>query len=333
MLSAPVAELPTGSEWTYEPKWDGFRILVRADRDVTLTSRGARPMTRYFPEVAAAMGWLGARRAVLDGELILVGPDGLDFDALQQRLHPAASRTERLSQQTPAEYVAFDLLAMDGCDLRSLDLRLRRDRLRELLVDAPTPRLTPWTSSPLVARRWFEDFEGAGLDGVIAKRLDQPYLGGRRAWAKLKHQRSADCVLIGYRQSGSELEVGSLLLGLYDAEGLLHYVGHTSGLDARSRRELTPALRQLEAPPPAMGRAPGGVSRWSRGRDARWISVQPTLVCEVSFDKLQSGERFRHAARLLRWRTDRDPRSCTFDQIRSPLDFDLDRVFNSGDSI
>ncbi len=336
MLAAVQADLPEGDGWEYEPKWDGFRTIVHRTGDsVELISRGARPMTRYFPELPPAFCGLEADGLVFDGEIVVVGRAGLDFDALQQRLHPAESRVRLLSARTPAYFVAFDLLAEAGDDLRHRPLGERRARLEAVLAAVPPPLfLTPYTTDRLEGRRWFEQFEGAGLDGVIAKRWDQPYLPGKRGWVKVKHERTADCVVIGFRWSSDHSSLGSLLLGLHDGDGALHYVGHTSGFSAAARREVLERLLPLreERPQAAASevRAPGGPSRWSRGRDTDWESIRPELVCEVSFDKLQSGERFRHAAGFRRWRPDKPPRDCTFDQVESVAAFDVAAIFGAG---
>jgi ATP-dependent DNA ligase len=325
MLAVSQDDLPTGDGWSYEPKWDGFRTLAHVDRgSVELISRGARRMGRYFPELLEPLSRVGAD-LVLDGEIILIGPDGLDFDALQQRIHPAESRVQMLSRQTPTSFIAFDLLAQDGEDLRGQPLGERRGRLEGLLAKVPAPvHLTPYTRDPNLAREWFEVFEGAGLDGVIAKGWAQTYLPGKRGWVKVKHERTADCVVIGFRWSSEGRTLGSLLLGLYDDQGTLHYVGHTSSFSAAQRRELLEKLEPFRGDNGmARGRMPGGPSRWSRGRESEWESVRPELVCEVAYEKLQSGERFRHATRFLRWRPDKPPRQCGFDQIISAARFDI----------
>ena len=331
MLAGVQQELPVGEGWEYEPKWDGFRTVAHRTGDrVELISRGARPMTRYFPEVLEGFRRLPSDPVVLDGELIIVGPNGLEFDALQLRIHPALSRIELLSQTTPALYVAFDLLAEGDEDLRGLPLNVRRSRLESLLEGVQPPvLLTPYTRDPTLARKWFDEFEGAGLDGVIAKEWTQTYLPGRRAWVKVKHQRTADCVVIGFRWSSDRSSLGSLLLGLYDERGTLHYVGHTSSFDAKTKRELLARLLPLrvEPSPDMRGRMPGGPSRWSRGRETEWEAVRPELVCEVAYDKLQSAERFRHATGFLRWRPDKPPEQCTFDQISSVASFDVKAIF------
>jgi ATP-dependent DNA ligase len=335
MLAALQPELPAGDGWEYEPKWDGFRTIAhRAGDEVHLVSRGARPMARYFPEVLPAFRELGADPVVLDGELVIVGPDGLSFDALQLRLHPAESRVRMLSQSSPAIYVAFDVLMAGGEDLRGQPLGVRRERLERLLAGAaPGLRLTPYTRDVVLARRWFDEFEGAGLDGVIAKQWSQPYLPGKRAWVKVKHQRTADCVVIGFRWSAERSSLGSLLLGLYDDQATMHYVGHTSSFDAATRRQLLTRLEPLRIVGATLaspsGRMPGGPSRWSRGRETEWESIRPELVCEVAYEKLQSG-RFRHATRFLRWRPDKPPEQCGFDQIASAARFDVGAIFGPG---
>jgi ATP-dependent DNA ligase len=336
MLSAPGEGIPKGDRWEYEPKWDGFRTLVFRDGDeVALISRGARPMTRYFPEVLPAFRGLSQSKLVLDGELIVVGEKGLDFGALQQRIHPAESRVRMLSAATPTWFVAFDLLAAGDEDLRALPLGERRKRLEQLLKGVKSPIfLTPYTRDVKTAEKWFEQFEGAGLDGVMAKAWDGAYVPGKRLWVKIKHQRTADCVVIGWRKSNDGQSLGSLLLGLYDRKGTLHYVGHTSSFSAAERKELIAKLKPLAAPTPkewtdAEGRMPGGQSRWSRGKESEWMTVRAELVCEVAYDKLEAGERFRHATRFLRWRTDKPPRKCGFDQIASAVEFDVRGIFTS----
>ena len=337
MLSAPQDDLPTGADWEYEPKWDGFRTLVFRDGDeVELVSRGARPMTRYFPELLPAFRTLRRQKVVLDGELIVVGSNGLDFGALQQRIHPAESRVKMLSQATPAWYVAFDLLGEGSSDLRSLSLGERRKKLETLLKGVKSPIfLTPYTRDRATGGKWFELFEGAGLDGVIAKSWSGAYVPGKRLWVKIKHGRTADCVVIGWRKSYDGKTLGSLLLGLYDKEGTLHYVGHTSSFNAAERKELIAKLKPLETEPPKEwtgdngGRMPGGLSRWSRGKDTEWVTVKPILVCEVGYDKLEAGQRFRHATRFLRWRIDKKPKQCGFDQIASAAEFDVRGIFRS----
>jgi ATP-dependent DNA ligase len=337
MLSAPADGIPKGDSWEYEPKWDGFRTLVFRDGDeVALISRGARPMTRYFPEVLPAFRGLREPKLVLDGELVVVAANGLDFGALQQRIHPADSRVRMLSEATPAWFIAFDVLAEGDTDLRKLPLGERRKRLERLLKGVKQPIfLTPYTRDHATAESWFERFEGAGLDGVMAKSWNGAYVPGKRLWVKIKHQRTADCVVIGWRKSNDGSTLGSLLLGLYDKKGTMHYVGHTSSFNAAERKELIAKLKPLATEIPESewkanpGRMPGGPSRWSRGKDTEWVAVRPELVCEVAYDKLEAGERFRHATRFLRWRTDKPPRKCAFDQIASAAEFDVRGIFGS----
>jgi ATP-dependent DNA ligase len=337
MLSAPAEGIPKGDSWEYEPKWDGFRTLVFRDGDeVALISRGARPMTRYFPEVLPAIRGLREQQVVLDGELVVVAENGLDFGALQQRIHPADSRVRMLSEATPAWFIAFDILSEGSTDLRKQPLGERRKCLERLLKGVKQPIfLTPYTREHKTAESWFERFEGAGLDGVMAKSWDGAYVPGKRLWVKIKHQRTADCVVIGWRKSNDGSTLGSLLLGLYDKKGTMHYVGHTSSFNAAERRELIAKLKPLTTEIPESewkanpGRMPGGPSRWSRGKETEWVAVRPELVCEVAYDKLEAGERFRHATRFLRWRTDKPPRKCGFDQIASAAEFDVRGIFGS----
>lgn len=325
MLAKLERGIPRGEGWRYEPKWDGFRALVvREDEDVRIWSRDGRPLERYFPELLPALGEAFPDGSAVDGEIVLAGRDGLDFDALQQRLHPAASRVKLLSERTPASFVAFDLLAAGGEDLRSTPLGERRARLVAILgaeasdrlpVGRTTVLLTPQTDDPGEAERWFERLERIGLDGIVAKRTDLRYVPGERVMVKVKHRRTAECVVGGYRLARSGHGVGSLLLGVYDDAGILHYVGHTSSFTAGERRELLERLRPLEGGHSfSEGRTPGGPSRWSGGRDPSWVPLEPTLVCEVSYDHLQ-GDRFRHATTFLRWWPDRKPKDCTFDQF------------------
>ena len=337
MLSAPAEGIPEGDAWEYEPKWDGFRTIVFRDgEDVALVSRGGRPMTRYFPEVLPAFRALAKKQLVLDGELVVVGKNGLDFGALQQRVHPAESRVRMLSQATPAWFIAFDLLAEGETDLRKEPLSERRKRLEQVLKGAGEPIfLTPNTRDAATANEWFRSFEGAGLDGVIAKRWDGIYVPGKRLWVKIKHQRTCDCVVIGWRKSSDGTSLGALLLGLHDSKGTLQYVGHTSSFNAAERKALIAKLKPLTIEIPEQewkanpGRMPGGQSRWSRGNDTEWVAVRPELVCEVAYDKLEAGERFRHATRFLRWRTDKKPRKCGFDQIELAALFDVRSIFGS----
>lgn len=329
MLSQLAADVPVGEGWLYEPKWDGFRALCFRDGEkVELISRKGQPLSRYFPELLTSLSQALPEQCVVDGEIILAGKTGLDFDALQQRIHPAASRVARLAQETPTQFVAFDFLALGADDLRERPLVERRILLAKHLRTHPMVHLCPQTTDPEVARTWFVRFEGAGLDGVVAKRADQRYRPGERVMVKVKHGRTADCVLGGYR-TGKTPGVASLLLGLYDDQGVLHYVGHTSSFSAAERRRLLDELRPLEGGKSfGEGRAPGGPSRWSGSRDTSYVSLSPERVCEVGFDYLQ-GDRFRHAARFLRWRSDKDPRSCDFAQLRPPHPFELSAVFSA----
>ena len=323
MLAKAEGTIPREGDWLYEPKWDGFRALIFRDGDsLRIDSRNALPLQRYFPELVEPLQQALPDRCVVDGEIVIATPNGLDFDALQLRLHPAASRVKMLAAQSPSSVVLFDLLALDDDDLRQRPLRERRALLLQS-VDATTQiGITPQTQSPDEATQWFERYEGAGLDGVVAKPAGGDYRHGERRWVKVKHLRTADCVVGGFRPLKKGVGVGSLLLGLYD-DGILHHVGHTSGFSAGERREILARLEPLIGGDSfGYGRTPGAPSRWNREGEADWTSVQPSLVCEVSFDHLQ-GRRFRHASRFLRWRPDRDPGSCTFDQLAPPDEFAL----------
>jgi ATP-dependent DNA ligase len=343
MLSTSATEIPRGAGWTYEPKWDGFRTIVVSEgaSPLALWSREGRPLGRYFPELADLSVRPG-ERFVADGEILRVHPGKMDFDELQLRLHPAASRVRKLAAEIPATLILFDLLRTpDGTLLdeplaerrRALDALAERlglvrapDELRSF-PEGPGLLVAPWSRDDALADRWFADDAGIGQDGVVAKREDQPYLPGERGWVKIKHRRTVDCVVGGYRLSKAGDGVGSLLLGLYDPEGALHYVGHTSSFRAAERRELLAELEPLRTDESfAGGRTPGGPSRWSGGRDLEWVTIAPSRVCEVSVDRLQSG-RFRHAATFQRWRPDREPRSCGFEQ----LDPGADRAARPGD--
>ncbi len=329
MLSRSADGIPVGERWRYEPKWDGFRALVFRDgSEIRIISRKQTLLNRYFPELLDVFSSGLPDRAVMDGEIIMVGNRGLEFETLQMRLHPAASRVERLAKETPASFVAFDILARDDEDLRPMPLEARRRCLVQSLRPVPFLCLTPQTSDAGEAQSWFTRFEGAGLDGVIAKEVGRPYLDGQREWVKIKHQRTADCVVGGYRLASKGDGIGSLLLGLYDQEGNLHHVGHTSSFSTKERRELLQFLHDYEGEGSfGHGRTPGSPSRWSQGRDTTWISLRPELVCEVGFEKLE-GDRFRHAARFLRWRSDKSPRECTYDQLQPPEHFDLSAVMD-----
>ncbi|HZS14622.1 MAG TPA: ATP-dependent DNA ligase [Candidatus Dormibacteraeota bacterium] len=333
MLAKLQLDIPRGEGWLYEPKWDGFRAIVFRDGDsVRIDSRNGQTLDRYFPEVVEQLRLALPERAVVDGEIVIAGERGLDFDALQQRIHPAASRIKRLSVETPASFIAFDLLAVGGEDLRPLPGSERRARLISSLRATPSVAITPQTADADEAAEWFTRYEGAGLDGVIAKQASQRYVEGQRLWVKVKHRRTVDCVVGGYRLAVNEgAGVASLLLGLYGDDGTLHLVGHTSSFNAAERRALLEKLRPYEGGSSfGYGRTPGGPSRWTQGkRDESWIPVAPELVCEVSFDYMQ-GPRFRHAARFHHWRTDKPPAECTFDQLVPPVRIDLSDVVEFG---
>ena len=315
-----VEELPRGPEWAYEPKWDGFRCLAfREGESVELQSKSEQSLTRYFPEVANALRSVPARRFVLDGEIVVPVNGRLSFDDLLQRIHPAASRVQKLAREHPARLVVFDLLVDGGGRiLAELPLRERRRRLEAFaaheLDGIEGLRLSPATADIATARKWLAMTDGS-FDGVVAKRIDLEYRSGdRTGMEKIKRQRTADCVVGGFRYAASAPVVGSLLLGLYDAKGLLHHVGFTSGLPAAERRRLLARLRPLVKPPGFTGRAPGGPSRWSTKRSTEWEPLEPRLVAEVRYDHFTGG-RFRHGTRFLRWRPDKKPRQCTMDQV------------------
>jgi ATP-dependent DNA ligase len=306
--------IPDGAGWQFEPKWDGFRCLAFRDGDtVELMSKSGKPLGRYFPEIVAALAALDERRFVLDGELVLPEGETLSFAALQLRLHPAASRIERLSHETPAQLMLFDGLQLGGRDLSDRPLAERRVALEAFMRHAAGPRLllSPRTTERSVAEAWFAR-TGDALDGIIAKRLDEAYQPGERAMRKLKRQRTADCVVGGYRTTGKA--VASLLLGLYDDEGRLNSVGYTSSFSAPERAALLAKLELLHGPSPFTGASPGGPSRWSKGRSTEWVPLKPQLVAEVIYDQV-TGERFRHGTTFLRWRPDKAPRQCMMDQI------------------
>jgi ATP-dependent DNA ligase len=315
-----AAELPDGDGWQFEPKWDGFRCLARRDGDeVTLTSKSGKPLARYFPEVADILRRTRAKRFLLDGELIIPVGDALSFDALQLRLHPAESRVRKLSKETPAELMLFDLLELDGKSLAAQPLAERREQLEQFFHKNATPglELSPITCDRSVALGWLERSGGA-LDGVIAKRRAQDYRSGERAMIKVKQQRTADCVVGGFRYAEKKKVVGSLLLGLYDDAGLLHHVGFTSAIPAKDREALTGKLEKLIEPPGFTGSAPGGPSRWNTERTTQWQPLKPVLVVEVKYDQV-TGDRFRHGTGFIRWRPDKNPRQCTFDQLAHEL--------------
>jgi ATP-dependent DNA ligase len=342
MLSKSVADIPEGM--LYEPKWDGFRAIVFRDGDeVELGSRNERPLTRYFPEVLTAIQANVPGRCVLDGEVVIVRGDRLDFDALLNRIHPADSRVNLLAAETPATFVAFDLLALDEESLLETPFSRRRELLEEALAPADAPvHVTPSTSSVEVARRWFRQFEGAGLDGVVAKPYDLPYRQDERRMFKIKHERTADCVVAGYRWHKTGRVVGSLLLGLYNRDGALQHVGVTASFPMKRRAqlvdELAPyAMEDFEGHPWAewayaeahmAHRLPGGLSRWNAKKDLSWVPVRPELVCEVAYEHME-GTRFRHTAQFRRWRPDRSPDSCTYAQLEEPVHYDLADVLGT----
>jgi ATP-dependent DNA ligase len=347
MLSTAAEALPLGEGWLFEPKWDGFRTLVFRDGDeLLLQSRDEKPMNRYFPELVEPLLAALPRRCILDGEVVIAGENGLDFEALLLRIHPAASRVKLLAAQMPASYVAWDLLAIDDEDLREVPLEQRRARLEKVLGDASgSVHLSPATTDRELAVDWFNRFEGAGLDGVMAKRLDSAYRAGERTMIKVKHSRTADCVVGGFRwhKNGQGTMVGSLLLGLYDEAGTLHHVGVTAAFTNAVRKQLVEELAPLrenaldghpwrgwaEAMEEASAkgqRLPGAGSRWNRGKDLSWEPLRPERVCEVAFDHMQ-GTRFRHGAKFLRWRFDKRAEDCRYDQLDVTPPYELDRVF------
>jgi ATP-dependent DNA ligase len=343
MLAKSVAKIPDVGH--IEPKWDGFRTIVFRDGDeVELGSRNERPMTRYFPEVVEAVKANLPRRCVVDGEIVVIRGDRLDFESLQQRIHPAASRVNLLARETPASFIAFDLLAIDDESLMDVPFGTRRARLVQAVADADAPvHLTPATADLATGVRWLDAFEGAGLDGVVAKPLDGPYVPDKRTMFKIKHERTADCVVAGFRWHKSGGVIGSLLLGLYDDDGALQHVGVSASFPMARRAELVTELESYrmddvsdhpwaawaEAEAQAGGRLPGAVSRWNAKKDLSWEALRPELVVEVAYDHME-GTRFRHTAQFRRWRPDRDPRSCTYEQLDQPVRFDLAEVLQAG---
>ena len=344
MLAKLADELPQAGNYLYEPKWDGFRALVfRGGNELFIQSRDSRPLGRYFPELHDALLDALPKGCVLDGEIVIASAHGLDFDALQLRLHPAESRVAKLARETPSSFVAFDALAIDGRNLMGAAQAERRSALEKLLAKAKPPLfLTPVTRERSQAQHWLEHFEGAGLDGVVAKSATLTYQPGRRAMLKVKHARTAECVVAGFRwyKSGNDA-VGSLLLGLYDDEGVLQHVGVTSSFTMAMRKRLVAELAPLrkdavrEHPwrdwagaEAQSSRMPGGESRWSAGKDLSWEPLRIERVCEVKYDHLQ-GERFRHAAIFLRWRPDKRPEDCRYDQLEVTRPYELAKVFSS----
>jgi ATP-dependent DNA ligase len=329
MEARHVDALPSGEGWQYEPKWDGFRALCFRDGDdVYISSRKELPFNRYFPEIVAAATTIGKDRLVLDGEIVVFTGNGtgLDFDALLQRIHPAESRVKRLARETPASFIAFDLLVRGGRDLRKKPLAERRAQLEEVMKGCTPPLyVSPSTGDVATAQKWLEAFVVEGLDGVVAKRLDAPYHSGEREMSKVKRERTADCVVLGFRWAKDlrDQAVGSLLLGLYGPDGELWQVGFTSGFTREARRELVGMLephRDGKSEEPPFGIAP--TSRWAQGKDLSYEKVRPELVAEVAFDQV-TGHRIRHGARFVRWRPDKPAASCTFDQLVVPPNIDL----------
>jgi ATP-dependent DNA ligase len=315
-------ELPSGTGWQFEPKWDGFRCLAfKAGDNVELRAKSGKPLGRYFPEIVAVIRALGAECFIVDGELVIEIDGRLSFDTLQMRLHPAESRIRKLSSETPAHLVLFDILASaDGKVLTGLPLTERRRSLEAFGKDFAVPGrlvLSPYTRDREQAQAWLRDSGQGATDGVIAKRLDGPYEPGERAMIKVKRLRTADCVVGGFRYESKGRQVGSLLLGLYNGEGKLDHVGFTSTITDQERPALTRRLEALRKPPGFTGKSPGGPSRWSTQRSGEWEPLEPELVVEVRFDHV-TGDRFRHGAKLMRWRPDKDPRQCTFEQIAPP---------------
>lgn len=342
MLARAVPEIPDVGH--SEPKWDGFRTIAFKDGDeILLGSRNDKPMTRYFPELVEELRTALPDRCVIDGEIVLIRGGRLDFDALQQRIHPAESRVKLLSRQTPVSLVAFDILALDGDSLIRRPFEERRDALRDALNGGTdSVFLTPSTADLEQAKKWFSEFEGAGLDGIVAKRLDKPYEPGKRTMFKIKHERTADCVVAGFRWHKTGGVVGSLLLGLYDGEGRLHHVGVAASFPMAKRRSLVSELEPLietdlathpwgdwanQAAHPGT-RMPGAVSRWSAGKDLSFVPLRPELVVEVAYDHME-GDRFRHTAQFRRWRRDRDPESCSYAQLETTASFDVQRILGT----
>ena len=345
MLAKRVSELPKVGEWIFEPKWDGFRSLIFRDgKDVLLQSRDEKPLNRYFPELIDPILKQLPKRCVLDGEIVVAQKGALDFDALQLRIHPAASRVQMLSEQIPSSIVFFDLLAEGKSDLRNQPFAERRRRLESLLSGVKPPlHITPATSDFSTASDWFRRFEGAGLDGVVAKPVSGTYESNKRVMLKVKHERECDCVVAGFRwhKKGERAAIGSLLLGLFDDEGVLHHVGVCASFTDQKRLELVEFLKPyrknaLDAHPwkewAALEmeghRIPGAQSRWSHGKDMSWEPVRPELVVEVAYDHMQ-GSRFRHTAQFRRWRTDKRPADCTFDQLEIVPPHEIASIFGS----
>jgi len=318
MEAKRVDAIPEGNRWQFEPKWDGFRALVfRNGDDVHIQSKAGQPLTRYFPELVEAFAALRQKEFVIDGEMVIPVDGRLSFDDLLLRIHPAASRVQKLASETPAHYFAFDLLYWKK-DLRSLPVETRRKHLEkffETVGDDSLLKLSPATTDRKIARQWFNQYTSMGLDGIIAKRLGEPYHSGdREGMLKVKHLKTADCVVGGFRYGEGTKTVGSLLLGLYDDEGRLVHVGHTSSIKKADRRELTKTLEALRGRNAFEVRVPGGPSRWASEKSGEWEPVKPKLVCEVEYDYFSQG-RFRHGSKFLRWRPEKKPKQCTMDQV------------------
>lgn len=343
MLAKSVKDVPEG-DYLYEPKWDGFRCIVFRDGDeVELGSRNERPLTRYFPEVVEAVKQALPERCVVDGEVVVATDDHLDFEALLQRIHPAKTRVDLLARETPASFVAFDLLALGDDDLTARPMAQRRDLLEQAITPSERVHVTQATDDVALARQWFAEFEGAGLDGVVAKAKDIAYQPDVRAMLKIKHERTADCVVAGYRLHKSGPVVGSLLLGLFNDDGALQHVGVSASFPMKRRAELIEELAPLrlddvsghpwaawaEASAHEQDRLPGAQSRWNAKKDLSWVPLAPELVCEVGYDHME-GTRFRHTAQFKRWRPDRTPESCTYAQLERPVTYDLSSVLGGG---
>ncbi|MFF2021389.1 ATP-dependent DNA ligase [Streptomyces sp. NPDC058171] len=340
MLAKSVKDIPPGMQ--YEAKWDGFRAVVFRDGpEVEIGSRTGKPLTRYFPELVGALSARLPARCVVDGEIVIAREGRLDFDALTERIHPADSRVRLLAERTPASFVAFDLLALGDEALLEVPLTDRRALLSRALAGTVAPvHLAPATTDPEVARVWFRSYEGAGLDGIVAKPLDLRYRPNERVMFKVKHERTADVVVAGYRFHKSGPVVGSLLLGLHDAQGTLQHVGVCAAFPMKRRAELVTELEPLrmesatdhpwaawaQESAHTSARLPGAPSRWSGKKDLSWVALRPERVCEVAYDHMENGARFRHTARFRRWRPDRTPASCTFDQLEEPVRYDLGQI-------
>ncbi|MGW0699737.1 ATP-dependent DNA ligase [Streptomyces sp. NPDC002867] len=342
MLAKSVKKIPPGMH--YEAKWDGFRAIVHRDGDeIVIGSRTGKPLTRYFPELAARFLDLLPERCVVDGEIVIAHEGRLDFDRLTERIHPADSRVRMLAERTPASFVAFDVLALGDESLLDAPLKARREKLEEALAGVRPPvHLAPSTTDVALAQEWFEQYEGAGLDGIVAKPLDLPYRPDTRLMYKIKHERTADVVVAGYRFHKSGPVVGSLLLGLYDDSGALQHVGVCAALSMKKREELVEELEPLrmedvsehpwarwaEEAAHESARLPGAPSRWSGKKDLSWVALRPERVVEVAYDHME-GDRFRHTAQFRRWRPDREPSGCTYEQLEEPVRYDLDEVLSA----